>query len=246
MEHVAQYVAGHSGQGKTDVDGLDALMRAMEQLPAYLDRVASGGRDVPLALLPLLNDLRAVRGGALLSEGTLLMLNLHSDEPARPIATGPAGELARAGEAAAAALPERAARLDTRRERRSPAGGNVGNRRAVRDGVGQPASVPALVGRGLRPRGAAAARTRRQRIDQAAARAGRPRAASPAGHRRGALLPAAAARAAEQPALLRRPRRRRRDRASPACAARSGSTSCCRSTSGSTKRARRCRHRRCA
>jgi chemosensory pili system protein ChpA (sensor histidine kinase/response regulator) len=29
----------------------------------------------------------------LLSEGTLLMLNLHSDEPARPIATGPAGDV---------------------------------------------------------------------------------------------------------------------------------------------------------
>jgi len=92
MEHVAHYLAEHAGVGKTDADGLDALMRAMEQLPAYLDRVASGGRDVPLALLPLLNDLRAVRGGALLSEGTLLMLNLHSDEPARPIATGPAGD----------------------------------------------------------------------------------------------------------------------------------------------------------
>ena len=94
MEQVAQYVARHSGQGKADADGLDALMRAVEQLPAYLDRVASGGRDVPLALLPLLNDLRAVRGGALLSEGTLLMLNLRSDEPARPIATGPAGDVA--------------------------------------------------------------------------------------------------------------------------------------------------------
>jgi len=93
MEQVAHYVAEHAGHGKTDADGLDALMRAMEQLPAYLDRVASGGRDVPLALLPLLNDLRAVRGGALLSEGTLLMLNLRSDEPARPIATGPAGEM---------------------------------------------------------------------------------------------------------------------------------------------------------
>ena len=93
MEHVAHYVAAHASHGSIDTDGLDALMRAMEQLPAYLDRVASGGRDVPLALLPLLNDLRAVRGGALLSEGTLLMLNLHSDEPARPIATGPAGEM---------------------------------------------------------------------------------------------------------------------------------------------------------
>jgi chemosensory pili system protein ChpA (sensor histidine kinase/response regulator) len=94
MEHVAQYVAEHSGNGRTDPEALEALMRAMEQLPAYLDRVASGGRDLPLALLPLLNDLRAVRGGALLSEGTLLLLNLHSDEPARPIATGPAGDVA--------------------------------------------------------------------------------------------------------------------------------------------------------
>ena len=84
MEHVAHYVDTHFGPGHTDVDGLDALMRAMEQLPSYVDRVASGGRDVPLALLPLLNDLRAVRGGSLLSEGTLLLLNLRSDEPARP------------------------------------------------------------------------------------------------------------------------------------------------------------------
>ena len=84
MEHVARYVDGHSRDGKIDLDALDALMRSMEQLPAYVDRVASGGRDVPLALLPLLNDLRAVRGSALLSEGTLLLLNLRSDEPARP------------------------------------------------------------------------------------------------------------------------------------------------------------------
>ena len=86
MEHVARYVDTHSGAGRADVDGLDALMRAMEQLPAYVERVASGARDLPLVLLPLLNDLRAVRGGALLSEGTLLLLNLRSDEPARPAA----------------------------------------------------------------------------------------------------------------------------------------------------------------
>ena len=85
MEQVAQYVDRHSATGEPDADGLDALMRAIEQLPAYVERVASGGRDVPLALLPLLNDLRAVRGGALLSEGTLLLLNLRSDEPARPV-----------------------------------------------------------------------------------------------------------------------------------------------------------------
>ena len=92
MEHVARYVDGHSRDGKVDLDALDALMRAMEQLPAYVDRVASGGRDVPLALLPLLNDLRAVRGSALLSEGTLLLLNLRSDEPARPAGVDATGQ----------------------------------------------------------------------------------------------------------------------------------------------------------
>ena len=84
MEFVARYVDAHSGDGGTDSDGLDALMRAMEQLPSYVERVATGARDLPLVLLPLLNDLRAVRGGALLSEGTLLLLNLRSDEQPKP------------------------------------------------------------------------------------------------------------------------------------------------------------------
>jgi len=94
MEQVARYVQQHSTPEQPDTDGLDALMRAMEQLPSYVDRVASGGRDVPLALLPLLNDLRAVRGGALLSEGTLLLLNLRSDESARPVPEGVSPEAA--------------------------------------------------------------------------------------------------------------------------------------------------------
>src|SRR5512138_1550860 len=84
MEFVARYVDAHSGEGRADADGLDALMRAMEQLPAYVERVASGAKDVPIVLLPLLNDLRAVRGSALLSECTRLMLNLKSDAQARP------------------------------------------------------------------------------------------------------------------------------------------------------------------
>ena len=64
-------------------------MRAMVQLPSYLERVLAGGRDLALVLLPLLNDLRAVRGSALLSEGTLLLLNLKSDKQAQPIASAP-------------------------------------------------------------------------------------------------------------------------------------------------------------
>ena len=58
-------------------EAFEALSRAMVQLPAYIDRVMGGGRDIPLVLLPLLNDLRAARGNPLLSESTLLLLNLE-------------------------------------------------------------------------------------------------------------------------------------------------------------------------
>jgi len=84
MEHVTRYLLSSDNDQKRHVDGLDALMRAMVQLPTYLERVLSGGRDLALVLLPLLNDLRSVRGSPLLSEGTLLLLNLKSDQPAQP------------------------------------------------------------------------------------------------------------------------------------------------------------------
>jgi chemosensory pili system protein ChpA (sensor histidine kinase/response regulator) len=84
MEHVTRYLLSSGNDQKRQVDGLDALMRAMVQLPTYLERVLSGGRDLALVLLPLLNDLRSVRGSPLLSEGTLLLLNLKSDQNAKP------------------------------------------------------------------------------------------------------------------------------------------------------------------
>jgi len=84
MEHVTRYIHVAGSDQKRQVEGLDALMRAMVQLPTYLERVLSGGRDLALVLLPLLNDLRSVRGSPLLSEGTLLLLNLKSDQPAQP------------------------------------------------------------------------------------------------------------------------------------------------------------------
>jgi chemosensory pili system protein ChpA (sensor histidine kinase/response regulator) len=89
MEHVTRYLIDTGSDQKRQIDGLDALMRAMVQLPTYLERVLSGGRDLALVLLPLLNDLRSVRGSPLLSEGTLLLLNLKSDQPAQPLAARP-------------------------------------------------------------------------------------------------------------------------------------------------------------
>src|SRR5665213_1604469 len=87
MEQVSRYLIGLGQERKNQAESLDALMRAMVQLPGYLERVLAGGRD--LVLLPLLNDLRAVRGSALLSEGTLLLLNLKSDRQAQPAAPAP-------------------------------------------------------------------------------------------------------------------------------------------------------------
>ena len=75
MEAVCQYI-GNLRPGKGREDGLEALTRAMVQLPVYIERLLGGGRDIALVLLPILNDLRAVRGQPLLSEGTLLLLNL--------------------------------------------------------------------------------------------------------------------------------------------------------------------------
>lgn len=54
-------------------DALTSLLRAILQLPDYLDRLQSGYRDVPIVLLPLLNDLRSCRGEKLLSESVLLI-----------------------------------------------------------------------------------------------------------------------------------------------------------------------------
>ena len=91
MEAACKYLASlRSGKGRED--GLDALTRSMVQLPAYIERLLSGGRDIAQVLLPMLNDLRAARGEPLLSEGTLLLLNLSPNRSesvaARPAASG--------------------------------------------------------------------------------------------------------------------------------------------------------------
>jgi chemosensory pili system protein ChpA (sensor histidine kinase/response regulator) len=80
MEQTSRWLAGNDTDARQFVDSLDALMRSSVQLPTYLERVLGGGRDLALVLLPLLNDLRAVRGAPLLSEGTLLSLNLSSEK----------------------------------------------------------------------------------------------------------------------------------------------------------------------
>src|SRR5256885_3758324 len=56
MEHVAQYLLATHSERKSQAESLDALMRAMVQLPSYLERVLAGGRDLALVLLPLRSE----------------------------------------------------------------------------------------------------------------------------------------------------------------------------------------------
>lgn len=61
-------------------DSFEVLMRALIQLPDYLERLERGARDLPMVLLPLLNDLRASRGEQLLTEGALFSADLSLDK----------------------------------------------------------------------------------------------------------------------------------------------------------------------
>ncbi len=62
-------------------ESISLLQQALGQLPLYLDRVHSARRDLPLVVLPLLNDLRSARGESLLSETSLFSPQLLSIAP---------------------------------------------------------------------------------------------------------------------------------------------------------------------
>ncbi len=65
--------------GNTD-DALAALMRGVVQLPDYLERLQGGHRDIPIVLLPLINDLRAARGVDTLQQDALPSLLVEATE----------------------------------------------------------------------------------------------------------------------------------------------------------------------
>lgn len=69
-------------------DAFEVLMRGILQLPDYLDHLLAGHHDMPMVLLPLLNDLRAARGEALLSENALFNPDLAVKAPSNETITG--------------------------------------------------------------------------------------------------------------------------------------------------------------
>ena len=69
MEAVAAAIS--EGGLSNEREGLEILMQAIIQLPHYLEHVKVGRRDLPVVLLPILNELRSARGEAFLSETAL-------------------------------------------------------------------------------------------------------------------------------------------------------------------------------
>jgi len=70
-----------AGQIESNESTYDVLMRALIQLPNYLDHLAIVQQDMPLALLPLLNDLRAKRKQSALAANSLFTPNLSITIP---------------------------------------------------------------------------------------------------------------------------------------------------------------------
>ncbi len=81
MERLSR--ALHDGvAGVTDRDEACAvLMRGVVLLPDYLERLQGGHKDIPIVLLPLLNELRAARGETGLSESVLFSPDLEKPLP---------------------------------------------------------------------------------------------------------------------------------------------------------------------
>ncbi|MDE2270586.1 MAG: Hpt domain-containing protein, partial [Xanthomonadaceae bacterium] len=84
MEQLAQAI--FDGQVANRDEAMGALMRGLVQLPDYLDLIESGHKDIPIVLLPLMNELREARGGEPVDQRVLFHPDL--DRPLPPDAAG--------------------------------------------------------------------------------------------------------------------------------------------------------------
>ncbi len=79
MEAVAQAMLDDKVSNSREAR--EVLMQAILQLPNYLDHIKLGHRDLPVVLLPVLNDLRGARGESLLSETSFFQPSIKSVSP---------------------------------------------------------------------------------------------------------------------------------------------------------------------
>ncbi len=86
MEKVANALLNEQIAQKDDA--FDVLIRAIIQLPAYLEGLEHGRADMPVVLTPLLNDLRAARGEPLLSENAFFSPDIDIPPPEKHLSSG--------------------------------------------------------------------------------------------------------------------------------------------------------------
>ena len=86
MEKLSQAIFDDKVNNKDDA--YETLMRGILQVPDYLDHLLAGNPDMPVVLLPLLNDIRAARNEPLLSEGALFTPDLNVNAPAAITVSG--------------------------------------------------------------------------------------------------------------------------------------------------------------
>ena len=80
-----------AGAIKRRDEACEVLMQGIVQVPEYLEFLGRGNRDNAVLLMPLLNDIRSVRGMSLLSESVLFSPDLRAPLPLRPRPVGLAG-----------------------------------------------------------------------------------------------------------------------------------------------------------
>jgi chemosensory pili system protein ChpA (sensor histidine kinase/response regulator) len=100
MEKVAQAILNNKAREVKEAQ--EVLMQAILQLPGYLEHLQSGREDIPLTLLPLLNDLRSACGESLLTETSLFspnLLPLRSEGDFQFVSAGAAEKIQRLREA---------------------------------------------------------------------------------------------------------------------------------------------------
>ncbi|WP_456378369.1 Hpt domain-containing protein [Thiolapillus sp.] len=90
MERVARLLADGAFSGSERI--AESLMLGLVQLPPYLQRLEKGEPDIPLVLLPVLNDLRALRNVAPASEVVLYAPNLDRLVEREPVVPGSGNE----------------------------------------------------------------------------------------------------------------------------------------------------------
>ncbi|MGY4491155.1 Hpt domain-containing protein [Pseudomonas sp. TE3610] len=78
IEHLGRALA--HGRVTQQAEAVKWLLQAFTQLPLYLDQVHLARRDLPLVVLPLINDLRNARGATPLAETSLFGVELPTPE----------------------------------------------------------------------------------------------------------------------------------------------------------------------